>query len=195
MAFLREPSRFLLTRATVRRRRHARSILLASLLLDACGPLFGYEIEDNPRDVEDPGVPAVSATSCTADTVLTADELFAGPYELDLAAPLGERIALEGRPRGNAMCTQRGCEFECCRNSCGYPIGCAYILPSVHSELSSYEYVCLDHSSFECGGNDCSPYCAPLSKHPSHDYRFLGTLVRESGMLPTLRVKEYCRVE
>jgi hypothetical protein len=182
-------------RGAVARQRHARSTLIASLLLGACGPLLGYDRKHNPKDVEDPGVPTVSATSCAAESVLRVDDLFVGPYELDPAAPLGERIALEGRPRGQTMCTQKGCEFECCRNNCGYMVGCAYILPAVDSELATYEYVCLDHSSFECGGTDCSPYCAPLSEHPRHEYRFIGTLVRESSLLPTLRVQEYCQVD
>jgi hypothetical protein len=159
-----------------------------------CATLLGYHLEDHPDDDEDPDIVAVSATACADAEVHEVDGLFADAYELAEDAPVGERIALQGHPTGSLSCTQKGCSFECCDNSCGADPDCAYLLRAEDPALADYAYICLASDDFDCGGTDCSSWCTPFSKDPEHDYRFIGVLEDDTG-LPTLRVETYCRVE
>jgi hypothetical protein len=162
--------------------------LPAMLVAFGCGALLGYRIHEHPDDREDQGVPGIVEGGCDDADVVELSSLFGADGLPAADAPVGQRVALEANPEGVLICTQRGCNFECCDNGCGYELGCAYQLGD---GLSA---VCLDHEDFRCGGSDCSAYCSPLSQAPAHDYRFVGTLELRGGRL-TLATEAYCRAD
>lgn len=156
-----------------------------SCLLAACTPHY----EKNPRDAEQP-FPELSAQHCGDAEVVEVSAFFSG-FLLPAAdrPDQGTRIAVEGTPQALAMCTSLGCSWECCDNDCGYALDCPYRLSTPDGNE-----VCLVRADFECGGTDCSPYCAPFSTAPAGHYRFVGTIAYE-GPRPTLLVEDVCRVE
>lgn len=166
----------------------ATATLCTLLVAVGCGALLGYRIHEHPDDREDPDVDSVAEGGCADAEIVALASLFGDDGLPAADAPVGRRLALEGNPEGVLICSQRGCNFECCDNGCGYEIGCAYQLGE---GLSA---VCLDHEDFRCGGSDCSAYCSPLSQAPEHDYRFVGTLELRGGRL-TLALDEYCRAD
>ena len=163
--------------------------LVAACAMSACA-VFGPSKEDHPKDVE------ANAAACEgAEQVPTLEpaSFFAGPYEASTTRPdAGSVIALEGVPRANMICSQRGCQSECCDNGCGADVECAYVLA-----VDAFNQVCLDHPSFDCGGTDCSGYCTPFSKSPTQRYRFVGRVeYRESlGKTPMLRIERFCTTQ
>jgi hypothetical protein len=165
------------------------------LALSSCA-LFGPSKEEHPRDVETSSAPKVTGGACEGDDAptLAPATFFAGPYEpSDTRPAMGSIIAFEGIPQAQLICTQRGCEFECCDNACGFDADCPYVL---RDENDAYNEVCLSHSSFACGGNDCSPFCEPVSHAPRQKYRFVGRVeYREKslGQTPILRIEKFCQ--
>lgn len=164
------------------------SVLGVGLVSAACGAL-GMSKEESSRDVE-----TTAAAACAPDDEVPALDpttLFAGPREPSPTRPeRGSRVAFEGVPQANILCSQRGCEFECCDNGCGSNAECTYAL-----HVDAVNQVCLDEASFECGGTDCSPYCVPFSQSPKRRYRFVGTIDYRDGTLgtpPVLRIERYC---
>lgn len=58
-----------------------------------------------------------------------------------------------------------------------------------------YNEICLEHSSFACGGTDCSPFCEPFSHAPKERYRFVGRVEYDElslGKRPFLHVEKFC---
>lgn len=166
-------------------------------VLSACA-LFGPSKEEHPRDVETSSAPKISGGACEGDDAptLAPSSFFAGPYEPSSSRPaIGSIVAFEGIPRANMMCTQKGCEFECCNNSCGAELDCEYVLRDQNDQFNE---VCLSHASFACGGSDCSPFCEPFSHAPHQKYRFVGRVeYREKslGQKPILRIEKFCIAE
>lgn len=160
---------------------------LAFLVVGAAScAVFGPSKEDHPRDVE------VARSPCEPDPAPTLEpaSFFAGPYQASATRPArGSVVALEGTPRPNMICSQRGCASECCDNGCGADPECPYVL-----RVDAANEVCLANAEFECGGTDCKGYCAPFSQAPKQRYRFVGEIdYRESlGRTPMLRVQRYC---
>lgn len=160
--------------------------------LSACA-LFGPSKEEDPRDVEKGDAPKVMAGACDGDQAptLAPSSFFAGPHEASRERPaIGALVAFEGIPRAQIVCSQRGCEFECCDNGCGADTECAYTLGD-----DAGNEVCLAHDSFACGGTDCSPFCEPFSSSPKQRYRFVGHIdYREQslGQTPLLRIERFC---
>lgn len=162
--------------------------LVLVVLLPSCG-LIGHHFEKHPDDVESASVAPLSSGACDGVTALAPESLFVGPYELAEDAPeAGTAVAVDGIPDGVLLCTQLGCRWECCDNSCGYEEGCAYTI-----RVNSYNAICLSHSDFACGGTDCSPWCRPFSTEPRHTYRFVGTIRYEGLGRPYIDVTAYCR--
>ncbi len=162
------------------------------LALLACVPALAscLHFEHNPRDRELADIPPVSSGDCDGPELLSAGDLYVGPYELSPDRPAGgTSAAFEGRPEPMLICTELGCAWECCDNSCGTDPECAYFL-----RVDEYNELCLSSPEFDCGGTDCSPWCQPFSTSPRHDYRFTGTL-RYDAMGATLEVASYCRVD
>lgn len=86
----------------------------------ACA-VFGPSKEDDPRDVE------ATTARCEADQAPTLEpaSFFVGPYQASTTRPVrGSIVALEGMPRANMICSQRGCASECCDNGCGADTEC-----------------------------------------------------------------------
>lgn len=157
----------------------------------ACGVVPTKEA--HPDDTEKPA-PSVTDGACDGVPVVSPESLFAAPYRLadaDARPAEGARVAFEGAPRGISLCTQRGCAFECCDNSCGYAKDCAYALTA-----GAYNRVCLSHTGFSCGGTDCSGFCTPFGSQPEGRYRFVGTVRYPEGSLggATLEVTAYCKL-
>jgi len=147
-------------------------------------------LEHNPRDREISDIPSASSGACDGPALVSAGDLYAGPYELSPDRPgEGTSAAFEGRPEPMLICTELGCPWECCDNSCGTDRDCAYFL-----RVDDYNELCLSSPDFDCGGTDCSPWCQPFSTSPRHDYRFTGTL-RYDAMRATLDVASYCRID
>ena len=146
-------------------------------------------IQAHPDDVERDDIPDCATTDLA---VMRAEDFFAGadPWVPAEDRPEdGETVAVVGWPRGGLLCTQLGCSFDCCDNSCGFMGDCAYSLEAGHPS----NQVCLSHEDFACGGTDCSPYCRPFGRDPRHQYRFVGEVFYEDGPDPIIRVKDYCR--
>lgn len=166
-------------------------------VLSACA-LFGPSKEEHPRDVETASAPKVSSGSCEGDDAptLATSSFFVGPHEPSAARPAsGSVVAFEGIPRANMMCSQRGCEFECCDNGCGAEPECEYVIGDANDRFNQ---VCLSHSSFACGGSDCSPFCEPFSHAPKQKYRFVGRVeYRDNalGQTPILHIEKLCIAE
>ena len=161
--------------------------VLAALLpaLAAC-----YHFEHNPKDRELDDVPLLSSGACDGPEVVPLHTLYVGPYELSPERPdAGSSVAFQGTPRPMLICTELGCSWECCENSCGYDPDCAYFL-----RVDEYNEVCLASPDFACGGTDCSPWCQPFSTSPRFGYRFTGTITYDI-MRATLQVDSYCRVD
>jgi len=162
------------------------------LALLACVPVLAscLHFEHNPKDRELADVPALSSGACDGPELASLDDLYSGPYALSPGRPdAGSTVAFEGRPEPMLICTELGCAWECCDNSCGTDPGCTYFLP-----VDDYNSLCLSSPDFDCGGTDCSPWCQPFSTSPRHDYRFTGT-IRYDSMHATLDVASYCRVD
>jgi hypothetical protein len=168
---------------------------LAVAMLSSCA-LFGPSKEDHPRDVETSSVPKTTSGACEGDSAptLAPSTFFVGPYQPSETRPaFGSIVAFEGTPRANMMCSQRGCEFECCDNGCGAEPECEYVL---RDETDQFNEVCLAHPSFACGGSDCSPFCEPFSHAPKQRYRFVGRIeYRENDVkrTPILRIERFCQ--
>lgn len=164
------------------------------LAVSSCA-LFGPAKEEHPRDVETSSAPKTSGGACEGDDAptLAPSAFFAGPYEPSSARPeAGAIVAFEGVPQAQLVCTQLGCQFECCENSCGALDDCAYVL---RDENDRGKEVCLSHDAFACGGHDCSPFCEPFSHAPKQKYRFVGRIDyrdRSAGKTPVLRVDRFC---
>lgn len=162
--------------------------LAVALPLSACA-LFGPSKEDDPRNVETP------TDRCAPDqtqTVLAAS-LFSGPNQVSSTRPVrGSVVALEGVPRSKMICSQRGCDSECCNNGCGADAECPYAL-----RVDDTNEVCLANGTFECGGTDCKSYCAPFGQSPQQRYRFIGVIEYRAaslGQTPLLEVQRWCVV-
>lgn len=165
---------------------------LGMLLFAFSSCFLGPSYEKNDKDVEDAGIEGVSLGLCDDVPVLSVESLFVEPYQLSdqLPAP-GARVAFEGKPQGGLICTQLGCNFECCDNSCGYSEDCPFSLEAA----DGFNRLCLQHKSFACGGTDCSPWCVPFSTEPAHAYRFVGTVEVGSGLANIhLKVESFCRL-
>lgn len=157
--------------------------------LSSC--FFGHSYEKNESDIEDPNIPAVSSGLCEGAEILSVESLYKEPYLLADALPTEDaRVAFEGKPLGGLVCTQLGCDFECCDNSCGYSGDCPFSLKAA----DGYNYLCLRLESFACGGTDCSPWCEPFSTEPAHDYRFVGKLRYTGKLSAALEVEAFCRL-
>jgi hypothetical protein len=167
------------------------------LILSSCA-LIGPSKEQDPRDVETSSAPKITGGACEGDVAptLAPSTFFAGPFKPSESRPAaGSIVAFEGIPRAQMMCTQKGCEFECCDNHCGFDAECPYVL---QDESDPQNEVCLAHSSFACGGTDCSPFCEPFSHTPQQKYRFVGHVdYREQslGKTPILRVEKFCQTQ
>jgi hypothetical protein len=157
----------------------------------ACG-FVGHHFEKHRDDIESESIVSTAAGGCSHVEIVAASQLFDGPYEFADDRPVdGTRVAFEGMPQGQLACTQLGCEWECCENSCGYAPECTF---SLRPEGDEYNRLCLSHADFACGGTDCSPWCAPFSTEPEHRYRFVGT-IHYDGSRARLDVDEYCRID
>ena len=171
-----------------------RFAVFASLLMtSAC--LLGYSKEDHPRDVETTSAPKVTAGSCEGDEAptLAPASFFSGLRPSDTRPAAGSIVAFEGIPLAQLICTQKGCQSECCDNSCGFQTECPYVLRD--EGAPSTNEICLAHSSFECGGTDCSPFCEPFSHAPKQKYRFVGRVEYRNaslGQTPILRIERFC---
>lgn len=167
---------------------------LAVLALTSCA-LVGPSKEDHPRDVETSSAPKVTAGACEGDDAqtLAPSTFFDGPFKpSDTRPAAGSIVAFEGIPQAQLICTQLGCNSECCDNSCGFDRDCPYVL---RDENDRSNEVCLSHDSFACGGTDCSPFCEPFSHAPKQRYRFVGHIdYREQslGQTPILRIERFC---
>jgi hypothetical protein len=147
--------------------------------------------EPHPENVEREDIATTASGACGTATPIDPATFFSGPYRASKTRPAeGTELAFEGVPRGLGLCTQKGCSFECCDNSCGFDRACAYALP-----IDRYNHVCLAHADFRCGGTDCSFYCAPFSDEPTRRYRFVGAIRYDEGLRPILDVARFCRVE
>ena len=164
--------------------------ILAPLVLLLLCEAACYRIRHNSKDIEDPDIPPLSSGACDDVPVMAVQDLYVGPYELSPTRPdAGTVVAFEGRPTAMLMCTERGCEWECCDNACGYDPECACSL-----RADDYNRLCLASDGFACGGTDCSPWCRPFSTAPEYTYRFVGS-IRYNGLLAYLDVAAYCRIE
>lgn len=168
--------------------------LVFAVLLSSC-VLERYSKEDHPRDVETTSAPKIDQGACENDDAptLAPSSFFAGPHRASPTRPAaGSVVAFEGVPLAQLICTQLGCESECCDNSCGGSTDCEYVL----RDESGVNEVCLSHPSFACGGTDCSAFCEPFSSAPKRRYRFVGRVeYREQsvGQPPILRVERFCQ--
>lgn len=171
------------------------SIVVVALSCLASCAILGPSKEENPRNVESANAPKTSDGACEGDDAptLAPATFFAGPYEASKTRPAaGTFVAFEGIPRAQLICTQKGCNSECCDNSCGYESDCAYVL---RDDNDRFNEICLEHSTFNCGGTDCSPFCEPFSSSPKQRYRFVGHIdYREQslGQTPLLRIERFC---
>jgi hypothetical protein len=168
--------------------------LLLVLAMSSCA-LFGPSLEEHPRDGETTSAPATNNGTCLNDeaTTLAPSTLFSAPHRASEDRPaVGSLIAFEGIPQARLVCTQLGCQFECCDNKCGADQECPYVL---RDEADPTNEVCLAHSSFACGGSDCSPFCEPFSHAPKQRYRFVGRVdyrQQSLGQTPILRIDRFC---
>lgn len=152
---------------------------------------LGPSFEKNERDVESEAILGIDSGACDHVGVLTVESLYAAPYQLtDNLPPEGVKVAFDGKPQGSVLCTQLGCNFECCNNSCGYSPDCPFLLRAA----DGYNDLCLRNEGFACGGTDCSPWCEPFSTEPAHPYRFVGTLKYTGKLSATLDVETFCRL-
>ncbi|MCA9588453.1 MAG: hypothetical protein KC657_24215 [Myxococcales bacterium] len=171
----------------------AARVTFAAVAAWMCGCGLTPTKEAHPEDVEKPA-PSAADGSCDGVPVVAAASLFGGPYQLvdEGARPAeGSRVAFEGAPQGIAMCSQKGCAFECCDNACGAATDCPYALT-----VGKYNRVCLSNAAFTCGGTDCSGYCTPFSTRAQSSYRFVGTVRYPKGTLggAVLEVTGYCKL-
>ena len=164
-------------------------------MVASCDLIDRPQVHPHPDNVEDESIPAVSSGACDGPDPIPLSEIFDDEGRLlDSPPEEGTLVAVEGIPHANLFCTQKGCNAECCENSCGYLADCAYSLP-VGGQLDEF---CVAHDDFSCGGTDCSPVCRPFSTDPQNRYRFVGRLeykepVRGGGAV--LRVDSYCRID
>jgi hypothetical protein len=161
------------------------AVLIGASLFAAC--ISGREKTPNPKDVESGDFPGL--TACTGPAPNAVDDFFPGADGGGQRPAAGSTVAIEGVPDAMLVCTQLGCEEECCENDCGYAAGCTYVLRTTPDHT-----ICLDHADYVCAGTDCSPYCAPFSTHPRNSYRFEGTIeYPTTSSNPTLHVEAVCR--
>jgi hypothetical protein len=177
-------------------RTHVLVEIIAALWLSACASPPRYHKQPHPDDVE-AAAPPVSSGACDGVQVIEAASLFAGDRQLSASRPAnGSMVAIDGSPQPSMACTELGCDSECCNNECGF-LECAYLI-----SVDEQNRICLDREDFACGGTDCSGWCRPFTKTPSHRYRFVGELgytggeeFRSSYVGVRLAVQKYCRLD
>lgn len=170
--------------------RAAATSATVALAIVACNP-FAKELEPHPRNVE--AATGEPSDGCEGATVVAVEALVSGMHG-GIVGGAGQpaAVAVDGKPKAQLACTQLGCSFECCDNSCGASTDCAFAV-----EAPDGSKLCLAHSTFECGGTDCSAYCVPFSTDPRHRYRFVGTprSVTPGRGSPTLDVTKWCLLD
>lgn len=127
---------------------------------------------------------AADLAACTDAPLTSFDELAVG-------TGAGERVAVDGVPRADVVCTALACPGAACCNECGG----GYVLRDDDTHrigLTGLE---------GCGGMDCSLECKPFGREPTRRYRFVGVHTWKApgdGSIyadSRIAVERFCRLE